>query len=166
MLPFPAMKTALLRDMALYLGVALVLGAAANLVPDRHLAWWGQGITPPQEGVDFQWLDPASAEALRQALTGVVFVDARSAEAYASGHVPGALRLGYTDLSRDLTPEIEARLRGADAVILYGDTVEADPEQLMAQELTRMGLPPPYILIGGFDGWTMAGAPVSTGEAS
>ena len=163
MLPFPAMKTGLLRDMAIYLAAVLVLGSVANLVPGRQLAWWGQGITPPQEGVDFQWLDPASADALRQALPAVVFVDTRSADAYAAGHVPGALRLTYTDLPRELTPEIEARLRRADAVILYGDTVEADPEQLMAQELTRMGLPPPYILIGGFEGWNLAGAEVATG---
>ncbi len=152
--------------MALYLVAALVLGTAANLVPGRQLAWWGRGITPPQEGVDFQWLDPASADALRQALPGVVFIDARSADAYAAGHVPGALRIAYTDLSSELTPDLEARLRRADAVILYGDTVEADPEQLMAQELTRMGLPPPYILVGGFEGWTLAGADVAAGGAS
>jgi rhodanese-related sulfurtransferase len=157
MVPFPPVSRPLLRDVLLYLVAALVLGAAANLVPGRQLAWWGQGLQPPTAGVDFQWIDAFAADALRSALPDTVFVDTRTAEQHAHRRVPGAVRLAYTDLARELTPELEARLRGAGAVILYGASQETDVEQLLAQELHRRGLAPPHVLVSGFDAWLASG---------
>ena len=161
MLAFPTVSRDLFRDAAIYLVAALVLGTVANVLPGRGLAWWGQGKQPPQPGVDFQWLDAMSADALRVSLPTVVLVDSRPAAEFALAHVEGAVSLPYTDLDAALTPEVLARLRGADAVILYGGTPDADTEQLLAQELRHAGLSPPHILLGGFPAWEINGLPVA-----
>ena len=153
----------LVRDTLLLVVATLVLGTAANLLPGRHLAWWGKGYEPPRAGVDFNFLDPGSADAMRTSLPGVVFLDTRSATEFGAGHVPGAEEIAYTDLQAQLTPERLGRLRSAGAVIVYGASDEIDVEQLLAQELGRRGLAPPYVLIGGFLGWQGSGLPVDGG---
>jgi len=161
MLAFAAVSRELLRDVVLYLAVALVLGTVANLLPGRGLAWWGQGKQPPQAGVDFQWLDPVSADALRVSLPTVVFVDSRAASEFAARHVEGALSLPYTEIGSALTADVLDRLRSADAIILYGATPDADTEQLLAQELRSHGVPAPHILAGGFPAWEVNGLPIA-----
>ena len=157
MLPFRAMKRELVRDAALLLALALALGTAANLVPGRRLAWWGRGQVPPQAGVDFQLIDALAAETLRVTLPTVVVIDTRTAAEYAAAHVPAAVSVSLTDVQERLDESLLARLRGADAVILYGASEETDVEQLLAQELRRRGLAPPHVVVGGWAGWLAAG---------
>lgn len=154
----------LARDAAILVVVTLVLGVVANLTRAQRLAWWGQGAQPPQAGADFSFLDVGSADALRTSLPRVVFLDTRPAESAAGGRVPGAWRVAYTNLEADLTTELMAALRQADAVVLYGSNDEGDIEQLLGQELHRRGLQPPYVLVGGFPAWEAAGLP-SEGSA-
>jgi rhodanese-related sulfurtransferase len=155
----------LLRDAVIYLAVVLVLGTVANVLPGRGLAWWGQGKEPPQTGVDFQWLDAASADALRTSLPNVTIVDTRAPADYAASHVAGALSLPYTDAVARLTPELLHTLKSADALILYGSSPEGDTEQLLAQELRLRGVAPPHIVIGAFEAWVINGLPVASGSA-
>lgn len=162
MLTSQAMREHLLRDMVLLLAATLVLGTVSNFIPSRRLAWWGAGQQPPQVGVDFQWMDVLSAEEIRQSLPGAVFIDARGLGAYGASRIPGALHLSYTELGTALPADLEARLRGADLILLYGDTADADIEQLMSQQLRRLGLAPPYILLGGLPAWRAAGLPVES----
>ena len=150
----------LVRDTALLLAAALALGTVANLVPGRRLAWWGKGAEPPKAGVDFQFIDTASADAVRTSLPHVVVLDTRSAAEFAAGHVPGAHRVNYTNLQSQLTPSFLAELRSADAVLVYGDGDETDVEQLLAQELHRRGVGRPYVVMGGFMAWQGGGLPV------
>jgi rhodanese-related sulfurtransferase len=165
MLAFAAVSRELVRDALLYLVVALVLGTAANLVSGRSLAWWGQGKQPPQTGVDFVWIDAESANALLTSLPNVVIVDTRAPADFAASHVAGAISLPYTDALDELTPTLLATLKGANAVILYGSSPEADTEQLLAQELRLRGVAPPQILVGAFEGWVINGLPVAQGSA-
>lgn len=153
----------LVRDTVLYIVATLIFGTAANVIPGRHLAWWGKGHEPPRASVDFNYLDPGSADAMRTALPRVVFLDSRSPAEFAAGHVPGAQSISYTDVQAQLTRERVSQLRSAGTVIVYGASEETDVEQLLAQELRRRGLPPPYLLIGGFIGWQASGLPVDGG---
>lgn len=149
----------LVRDAAILVVATLVLGAVANVTRTQRLAWWGQGSQPPQVDVDFRFLDVGSADALRTSLPRVLFLDTRPAEATASGRVPGAWSISYTNLAAGLTAERLAALGQADAVVLYGSGDEGDIEQLLAQELRRRGVRPPYVLVGGFPAWEAAGLP-------
>lgn len=157
------MDTKLLRDAALILGLTLGLGAGANLIPARHLAWWGKGQQPPEINVDFRLTDAFTADTLRTSLPHVVVLDTRQPDQFAAGHVSGARRLSYTNLRAELTPEILAELRQADAVILYGEEDEGDIEQLLAQELRHLGVQTSYVIVGGFPAWQQGGLPVEGG---
>ncbi len=163
MLPSRAVTRKLAFDAALFLAVALVLGTVANLVPTRHLAWWGKGTEPPAEGTDFLLIDPSSAEMLRESLPDIVFLDDRSVREYTAARVPGAVRVNYTNLAASLTPGLMERLRRASAVVVYGAAEETDVEQLLAQELRHRGLAPPQVMLNGFPGWQAAGLPVEGG---
>jgi rhodanese-related sulfurtransferase len=167
MLTFRPVRRELIRDAAIYLAAAVLLGTGANLVPSRHLAWWGKGLPPPREGVDFTLLDATSADLLRTSLPHVVFLDTRTAGEFAAGHVPGAERLSFSDLRHTLTPALVKRLSGADAAVLYGASTETDIEQLIAQALRLRGFAPPYVLVGGFPAWQAGGLAVTPpGSAS
>ena len=167
MLPSPPVSRKLALDAALFLAATLVLGTIANIVPSRHLAWWGKGHEPPAEGTDFVFIDPGAAELLRESLPDIVFLDDRSAAEYQAAHVPGAVRVNYTNLASSVTPELDARLRAASVVVVYGTSEETDVEQLLAQELRHGGLAPPQVMVGGFPAWQAAGLPVeSAGGAS
>jgi len=161
MLAFAVVSRDLLRDAFLFLVAAVVLGTASNMFPGRGIPWWGEGKQPPQAGVDFQWLDPLSSDALRTSLPNVAFVDSRPPHEFAAGHVDGAISVPYTDGSTALNDELLGRLRSADAVILYGATPDADTEQLLAQELRQAGVPPPHILVGGYPAWELNGLPTA-----
>jgi len=153
----------LVRDAAVILAAVLLLGTASNLMPARHLAWWGKGNEPPAAGQDYQLVDPGSADSIRTTLPKVVFLDTRSATEFEGGHVPGAQPISYTDLRSQLTPARLAVLRAADAVVAYGASEETDVEQLLAQELHGRGLAPPYVLLGGYPAWEGAGLPIERG---
>ncbi len=153
----------LVRDAALIFAAALVLGSVANLLPGRHLAWWGKGIEPPMAGKDFRFIDAASADAVRTSLPRVIVLDTRSAVEFAAGHVQGARRISYTNIEAQLTPALIAELRAADAVLVYGAGDETDVEQLLAQELRRRGVPQPFVLMGGFMAWQGGGLAVEGG---
>ncbi len=159
MVPFRLGMRGLVRDTALFLVATLVLGTAANVLPGRRLAWWGKGQQPPREGLDFTFIDPGSAGALLASLPHVVFLDTRSSAQFWLAHVPGAQEVSYTDMDATLTPRRIQELRTADAVVIYGASDETDVEQLVAQELHRRGLPPPYVLAGGFGAWQGSGLP-------
>jgi rhodanese-related sulfurtransferase len=150
----------LAREAAVILAAALLLGAAANLIPSRHLAWWGQGTRPPEASVDFRLIDPFTADQVRTSLPRVVVIDTRLPEQYLASHVMGAVRLSYTDLARELTPALLESLHKADAVILYGLDDDGDMEQLLAQELRRRDVQTSSIIIGGFPAWEQGGLPV------
>jgi len=152
-----------LRDLLLFPVLTLILGTAANFIPGRQLPFWGQGHVPPAEGTDFRWLDVLSADALATSLPNVVFLDTRAQETFTASRIPNARPLPLPDVDRLLTPELENLLRHADAVILYGDGDEADVEQLLAQTLRLRGFAPPFILVGGFPAWQLAGLPVEGG---
>lgn len=154
------MMKRLVRDAALLLLLALLLGAVANQLRPQRLAWWGQGQQPPMVNVDFHLVDVGTADVLRSSLPNVVLVDTRPPAAAAAGRIPGAWHIEYTELDTALTAERLAALKRADAVILYGLADEGDIEQLMAQELHRRGVPPPYVLVGGFPAWEAAGLEV------
>jgi rhodanese-related sulfurtransferase len=156
----------ILRDAALIVAAALVLGTVFNLLPGRHVEWWGQGIEPPAAGVDFQLIDSASADALRVSLPTVVFLDTRPEAEVREARVPGAVPLPLPEADRLLTPELIERLRRADAVVIYGAADETDVEQLLAQQLRLRGLAPPWVLAGGFPAWQASGLEAEGEEAS
>jgi len=112
---------------------------------------------------------------------GVVMIDARPGTAYRGGHVPGAIRLDWTELrdpdgglltgkldeDRDhLAAELASRGVGRDAwAIVMGDPLEHWGEDgRIAWTLLLLGAEQVSVVDGGWAAWTKAGLPTQTGR--
>lgn len=125
-----------------------------------------------------------SPEALNtlQAAQPVVLIDTRDAEAYAAGHIPGAVNLReiFTYLAtstpeglRELRDTFTAALGGAgisgkESVVFYEDTLNGGYGQSCRGFflLHWLGYPDVKVLNGGYSAWLAAGLPVSLEAAS
>ena len=95
-------------------------------------------------------------EMLRQG-KNVVIIDARSAEAYANGHLPGAINLPH----RNMTQETTNHLNHEALFITYCDGVGCNASTKGALRLAELGFRVKE-LIGGLDWWKRDGYPVET----
>jgi rhodanese-related sulfurtransferase len=96
-----------------------------------------------------------------QAGENVVVIDARSAQAFASGHIPGAVSLPHRSMS-------EATVQGIDRdalVVTYCDGIGCNASTKGALNMTILGFRVKE-LIGGLDWWKRDGHPTEGAEAA
>lgn len=99
--------------------------------------------------------DVAQPEALALERQGALFLDVRSPEEYAAGHVPGAVNIPYDEVPARVS-EIEAR-RG-EPVVVY---CEKGPRASKAMAvLERAGFSAVRSLAGHMAAWRASGLPV------
>lgn len=122
-------------------------------------------MTPP-------FVEIATLAAWQAAARPVQLVDARSARAFAVGHIPGAATLEWGGLNplaggalrliapADLAQRLHAAGIGPDPAVVYGSRGGSDAA-LVWWTLLAGGHPEPLLLDGGFEAWTAAGGPVS-----
>ena len=96
----------------------------------------------------------SEVQALRKAGDGLVLVDVRTPEEFASGHLPGAV-----NIQRDQLPRHFAELESArEPIVVY---CERGPRALAAAEtLLDAGFPQVRHLTGDMAGWRDAGLPI------
>jgi thiosulfate/3-mercaptopyruvate sulfurtransferase len=116
--------------------------------------------------------------AAMQAAGGVVVIDTRAPEAYAAGHIPGAVNIHdiFTYLATS-TPEGMAALRqkfadafggaglsGSETAVFYEQSMNSGFGQSCRGYylLTWLGYPKAMVLHGGLQAWTAAELPVTT----
>ena len=95
-----------------------------------------------------------------------LILDARPSVFFEQGHVPGALNLAREDFALDyghLTPVLKAA--GDKPIIVYCSGGECHDSRLVANALLTLGFPNVSIFTGGWDAWSAAGLPTSTGSA-
>ncbi len=121
-----------------------------------------------------------SPEELKGMMSGgnVVIIDTRNPDAYAAGHIPGAVNLHeiFTYLAMS-TPEAMGELRqkfadafgkaglgGGETAVLYEESMNSGFGQSCRGYflLKFLGYPKAMVLHGGFAAWTAASLPVST----
>jgi rhodanese-related sulfurtransferase len=86
----------------------------------------------------------------------VLFVDARTSEAFGKGHIWGAISVPYSFLEPVPQEAIE-RIKRHKKVIVYGNSRSAERSKLMAGELSESGVKGASYLEGGFWGWVKGG---------
>lgn len=122
-------------------------------------------------------LNPAELLALQSA-EPVVIIDTRDAEAYAAGHIEGAVNLRevFTYLATSTPDGLQALrdtfaahlgavgLSGRETAVFYEDALHSGYGQSCRGYylLTWLGYPRVKVLNGGFSAWRAAGLPVST----
>jgi rhodanese-related sulfurtransferase len=95
-----------------------------------------------------------------------VFVDARDANNYASGHVPNAYHLDAYRFSQSL-PEVLPMLQQAFKIVVYCNGGKCEDSKFAAHHLRdEAGINPSFIYVyaNGMDEWKKKDLPVETGE--
>lgn len=90
----------------------------------------------------------------------VVVIDARSAQAYAAEHIPGAVNLPH----RTMTAESTAYLDRSALIVTYCDGIGCNASTKGAFNMTRLGFRVKE-LIGGLDWWKRDGHPTEGAAA-
>lgn len=104
--------------------------------------------------------DPADVHAdLAAGAAAFVLVDARSPEAFARGHVPGAVSFPYRTMSRETVSRL---LPAGTPVVTYCDGVHCNASTKAAARLAELGYGVKEML-DGLDGWRRDGFPVEEG---
>lgn len=92
---------------------------------------------------------------LKAGVSGIVVIDARSRDAYAAGHVPGAISFPHREMSAEST----AALDRSKVYVVYCDGIGCNASTKGAYKLARLGLRVKELL-GGLDWWLRDGHPV------
>lgn len=128
-------------DCALLLLIAVVPAAPT---------WWrvhaGKGV---------EARDPWSmrVDRARELRNGMLWIDARAADRFAAGHIPGAKPLELAEWNRQL-PGIVGAWRPGLTVVVYCDAQGCDASREVATRLRRnLHLPQVFFLEGGWDAW-------------
>lgn len=86
-------------------------------------------------------------------LSQALWIDARSPEAYALGHVPGAVRLSEAEWETSL-PGVLEKWQPEIPVIVYCSSAQCGTAQSVADRLRReLGCDHVYVLRGGWEAW-------------
>ena len=86
-----------------------------------------------------------------------IVIDARSRDAYAAGHIPGATSFPHREMSAETT----ARLDRNKVYVVYCDGIGCNASTKGAHKLARLGFRTKELL-GGLDWWRRDGHPVMT----
>ncbi len=89
---------------------------------------------------------------------GAVFIDARPAEAFRSGHIQGALNLPPDDFDQ-LLPNIREQIPPDSLIITYCDGENCDLSKEAAMQLSGKGYSHVQVLVNGWSAWQDAGLP-------
>ncbi len=110
------------------------------------------GVDP--DGPPVEVISLADARAYHEAGTAI-FIDIRTSNEYAAGHILGAWTLSDAELQTKMTGlPTETRF------IAYGDASRPESSQRAAQIFLDLGYPQVSALAGGFQDWAQAGYPV------
>jgi rhodanese-related sulfurtransferase len=87
---------------------------------------------------------------------GALLLDARAADVYAAGHIPGAVNLPVATFDQ-VYPALKARLAAASLLVVYCDGGDCELSHDLANMLKDMKHGPLQLFPGGFDAWMAAG---------
>lgn len=116
---------------------------------------WGHPLRPV-----WTWARPAVPEvalaALKPMAATVLWVDARPAEAYVSGHIPGAIALNEDEWER-LLPSLLSVWQPGQRIVVYCDSSDCATSQAVALRLQReLQIETVAVLRGGWKSWQEA----------
>jgi rhodanese-related sulfurtransferase len=94
---------------------------------------------------------------LKSGRAEIVVIDARSRDAYAAGHIPGAVSFPHREMNAGST----ARLDRGKTYVVYCDGIGCNGSTKGAYKLAQLGFRVKELL-GGLDWWRRDGHPVET----
>ncbi len=115
-------------------------------------------------------LAPAATVGLDQFHSAVdrknaLILDARPSAFFEEGHVPGALNLARDDFAHDYRHLANVLKAATDkSIIVYCSGGDCHDSRLVANALLSLGFSNVSVFTGGWEAWSAAGLPASTGS--
>ena len=103
-------------------------------------------------------IDSWDLKVARDAGEAITVIDARSRQAHAREHIPGAISLPH----REMTPDTTARMDRRTLVVVYCDGIGCNASTKGALRMAELGFRVKE-LMGGLDWWKRDGHPTQTG---
>lgn len=94
----------------------------------------------------------------------ICFVDARSLEVYAAGHIPGSYRFDHYHPEEGMA-EVLPLCQAAEVVVVYCNGGDCEDSRLTAHTLRELGVPAERLRVyeGGLTDWRAQGQPLEIG---
>ncbi len=138
--------------------VSVILALAVNTALPGGVPVLTPPPSPPGEPLDFVkvW----------EAFDGrdAVFIDARTADEYEYGHIPGAINVPWLDRDRHL-PALRREIPPDRKIIVYCDGEECQASNNLSAWLKDRGWKRVYVFKEGYPSWLAAGMEFTKGEA-
>jgi rhodanese-related sulfurtransferase len=150
--------------------LAALLAVGNNLVNPNKVPWVGNWPTFSGEE-DSLWTSPSydkgdpptlrPQEAFERFISqGYIFIDAREAEEYQSGHIKGAINLPFETFD-DHWAQVEPQLPKDAHIVTYCSGTECDASLMLARLLTqKYGYKNVEIFFGGWQVWDKRKLPI------
>lgn len=163
--------TRLIRGILVIIVLSIVLGAVVNFsLLRRFLAGeFRQSFIDEREYAGIRFITLAEAEDLfaRKIQTGegAVFIDSRSRQDFAAGHIPGALNLPVGELKNEKKTPSGGSLSTAlsfpedQVLVVYCEGGDCQTSVSLAKLVNERGFTDIRILSGGWGEWVAAGLP-------
>ena len=128
------------------------LPLVADWSPEARLVMEsGESLIIPLENAAAWWAEE-----------GAVFLDARSPQEYAQGHIRGARNVPWQSFDQYID-RVWGRFPDDTRMVTYCDGVHCSLGEDLARELMAMGYTQVRVLVNGWTRWVEAGLPVDTG---
>lgn len=157
------MRTLLIKKAIYQIGIALLIASTAavfvNQVRSDGLPWvQARTMTGQNAAIDSGHISPRDALDMH-GRPNIVFLDARSVEAFVQGHIQDARSLPYDPFATDMSARI-AELPRDRTYIVYCDGRGCPLGDELAQLMRLEGLENVLVLSEGLGGWESAGGRV------
>jgi rhodanese-related sulfurtransferase len=161
----------LIRGVLVILVLSIVLGAAVNLPLLRRFATgeFRQGFIDRRDYAGIRFITLAETQDLfaqkMQGAEGLLFIDSRSRDDYAAGHIPGALAIPLDSVQRSGKTEAGSEwagtldFPGAQTLIVYCEGGDCQTSIALAKIIHDKGYKDIRIFTGGWAEWSGAGLP-------
>ncbi|MBN2684731.1 MAG: rhodanese-like domain-containing protein [Pontiellaceae bacterium] len=152
-----------IKQIGIILLISAVLAGVANCVLPQKIPW----VQKRSDQVEIKAKEQnqkiigfAQAQEKFRAQSAI-FVDARTAEEFGKGHIPGAVSLPFAHFNDEeyFMTTLDLADSGKELVV-YCSSRECDDGRLLATELETLGCANVILFIDGFDGWENAGGEV------
>jgi rhodanese-related sulfurtransferase len=160
----------LVKKILVLLTVAAGLALLVNGLSPHGIPLIGQwnaevGVVTADTDTAALWMDfeLSSPQAAKQVFDAgeALFVDVRSRDMFAAGHIPGAVSLPLDDVDSALE-DFATKLSAEQPIVTYCSGRLCQDSHTMAQLLMERGFENVVVYIDGFPGWIENGYPVAT----
>ena len=135
--------------------IAGVLGAVANLVSPHRIAWredWARHVETAANAAGMPLVTLAETQAIVAKGTHIL-LDARSLDAYAAGHLPGAMSLP-ADAMEQQFPQFAGVLDANSPLLVYCSGIECDESLRLGTFLHEQGFTNVVLFAAGYAAWS------------